>query len=164
MAPPELEGLPVVDAEELYRLAFAEGIRPPKDLTVAEWAALERQLQPWVRFPGPWKNERTPYRVEPMEARVLRDLGPRVVVHATPVGGAGRPDEGERLLPDWEPAVEAVLDMVYRPAETRLLRDARAAGAVAIPGEEMFLTQAVAQLAEFVGRRPEEDDLRRWLP
>lgn len=66
MAELELEAL--VDGANLYRLAFAEGIRPPLDLEVPEWAALERQLQPWVRFPGPWRNERTPYLVEPMRA------------------------------------------------------------------------------------------------
>ena len=38
-----------------------------------------------------------------------------------------------------------VMDIVYNPLETRLLREARQAGCATIPGLEMFLHQAMAQ-------------------
>ncbi len=95
--------------------------------------------------------------------RLLAELRPAAVVHATPVGSHGR-DPDERLVPEWQPLPgTVVLDMVYRPAVTRLLRDAAAAGAVAVPGIEMFLTQARAQVRLFTGHDLPEEELRLFL-
>lgn len=102
-------------------------------------------------------------RLASLSAAVLDELRPAVVVNATPVGGAGR-DPGERLLPGWRPAPgTAVLDMVYQPRRTRLLRDAEEAGAVAIPGREMFLTQAAAQVELFTGNALAEAELQAFV-
>jgi shikimate 5-dehydrogenase len=99
-----------------------------------------------------------------LQAGVLRELQPVVVVHATPVGSKGRADAGDRLLPDWTPESGTfVLDMVYQPSSTPLLQAAAAAGAVAIPGVEMFLTQAQAQVQLFTGERLPEAELRGFL-
>ncbi len=49
-----------------------------------------------------------------------------VLVNATPVGTA--PDIAETPLPDGPFGGHLVYDLVYNPPETRLLRDARAAG------------------------------------
>lgn len=97
-----------------------------------------------------------------LEAAALAALRPRVVVNATPVGGAGGPPGP--LLPDWRPEPGTfVLDMVYRPARTEFLERARAAGAVAVSGLDMFLTQAAEQLRLFVGSRPTEKELELLL-
>jgi shikimate 5-dehydrogenase len=76
---------------------------------------------------------------------------PHVLVHATP--------QGSRALPGALPVDPAalregliVLDAVYRPRETPLLVTARARGAVAIPGSEWFLRQALAQFQMVTGR------------
>jgi shikimate 5-dehydrogenase len=73
-----------------------------------------------------------------------------LLVNATPVG-------------TW-PAVEAspvsggaltgqvVYDLVYNPAETRLLREARAAGCRAIGGLEMLVAQAGRQFEWWTGQ------------
>ena len=53
--------------------------------------------------------------------------------------------------------------MVYKPFRTQLLADAEAAGAIPVPGLEMFLTQAAAQIGLFTGQPPEEEELRRYL-
>jgi shikimate dehydrogenase len=45
-----------------------------------------------------------------------------------------------------------VLDAVAMPVETRLLRQARAAGAVAVPGVRMQLHQAARQFELYTGR------------
>ena len=43
--------------------------RPPEDLTVSKWAAKYRVLsRESSAEAGPWRNERTPYMVEPMDA------------------------------------------------------------------------------------------------
>ena len=51
------------------------------------------------------------------------------------------------------PAVRVVFDTIYNPLETRLIRLAKDAGRIAIPGLEMFVQQAVAQFQIWTGRR-----------
>lgn len=93
----------------------------------------------------------TGVRLASWSDHVLTALAPAVVVHATPLGGLGR-DAEERALPEFRPrAGSHVLDMVYQPRWTRLLRDAAAAGAHAVPGMAMFLAQAQAQVRSFTG-------------
>lgn len=94
---------------------------------------------------------------------VLDELQPTVVVQATPVGSADR-DPEERLVPGWRPRPGAIVhDMVYRPTWTRFLRDAEAAGAVCVPGVEMFLAQARAQVRLFTGRDLSARQLRGFV-
>lgn len=55
-------------AEASFYRAF-ESYRPPEDLTVSQWAAKYRVLsRESSAEAGPWRNERTPYMVEPMDA------------------------------------------------------------------------------------------------
>ncbi len=90
-------------------------------------------------------------------------LEPAVVVNATPIGGLGR-DPEERPLPGWrgKPGV-VVLDMVYQPLLTRFLRDVAAEGATVVPGVEMFLAQACAQVRQFTSAVLEPAELRQFL-
>jgi 3-dehydroquinate dehydratase/shikimate dehydrogenase len=71
-----------------------------------------------------------------------------VVVHATPLGM--HPHVEECYFPDRIPA-DVVLDMVYNPLETLLLRRARAQGKAVIPGLQMFLEQAARQFEVWTG-------------
>jgi len=56
-----------------------------------------------------------------------------------------------------------VLDMVYQPFLTRLLLDAKEAGAQVVPGVEMFVGQAQAQVKLFTGATVEDGTLRTLL-
>jgi shikimate dehydrogenase len=79
-----------------------------------------------------------------------------LVVNATPVGM--QPDVERSPLPDGAlRAGQVVFDLVYRPRETRLLAQARRAGARAIDGLGMFLAQALAQFSIFTGRAGDEE-------
>ncbi|MFO0699275.1 MAG: shikimate dehydrogenase [Nitrospira sp.] len=74
--------------------------------------------------------------------RVLSDS--HVLIHCTPVGMSPKSDTTcvpASLLHSGL----AVMDIVYNPRETQLLKDAKRAGCKTIPGLEMFLNQAVAQ-------------------
>jgi len=73
-----------------------------------------------------------------------------VVVHATPLGMSPRVEEC--YFPDRIPA-DVVLDMVYNPLETLLLRRAREQGKAVIPGIQMFLEQAARQFEAWTGDR-----------
>lgn len=103
--------------------------------------------------------------VAALKDAVLEDSKPRVVVHATPVGGIGAPpDAPRRLLPAWTPDRGCyVLDMNYRPRRTPLLEDVEAAGGIPVSGIEMFLAQAAEQVECFAGEEPDVADLRDYL-
>jgi 3-dehydroquinate dehydratase/shikimate dehydrogenase len=56
-----------------------------------------------------------------------------------------------------------VFDTVYNPQMTRLLKQARHAGAKVVSGTEMFVRQAALQFAEFTGEAPPIDLFRQVL-
>ncbi|MFQ5932904.1 MAG: shikimate dehydrogenase family protein, partial [Nitrospiraceae bacterium] len=56
-----------------------------------------------------------------------------------------------------------VMDIVYNPLETRLLREARQVGCRTIRGIEMFLNQAVAQFELWTGQPAPADVMRGVL-
>ncbi|NYT07933.1 MAG: shikimate dehydrogenase [Methanomicrobiales archaeon] len=74
---------------------------------------------------------------------------PDIVINATPVGM--EPDTHSPLKKSQLKPSMTVFDLVYTPAETPLLRLARAAGCRVIPGTEMFVRQAAAQFRHFTG-------------
>ena len=83
------------------------------------------------------------------------------VVNTTPVGMTkypGMPLPAELLGPAlW------VADIVYFPAETELLRRARALGCTTLAGTGMALFQAVEAFRLFTGVAPDPDTMRRQL-
>jgi 3-dehydroquinate dehydratase/shikimate dehydrogenase len=56
-----------------------------------------------------------------------------------------------------------VFDTVYNPQMTRLLKQARQAGAKIVPGTEMFVRQAAAQFDAFTGKAAPVDVFRQVL-
>lgn len=80
----------------------------------------------------------------------LWHLDAKLLVNGTSIGMHPRVDASpvpaESLRPDM-----AVFDTVYNPAETLLLKHAKAAGAKTIDGVAMFVNQALAQFHLFTG-------------
>ena len=78
-----------------------------------------------------------------------------VIVNATPIGTAGRTDPVQSVVPSgrelFHPG-QIIYDMVYNPIETRLLADARAAGAETVSGIEMLLAQAARSFFIWTGK------------
>jgi shikimate dehydrogenase len=73
-----------------------------------------------------------------------------LVVNATPLSAVGGdPLSGARFGPG-----QVVVDLVYVPAETELLRRARAEGAQAVGGLGMLIHQAAASLRIWTGLEP----------
>lgn len=79
----------------------------------------------------------------------LKKLAFDVIINATPVGMLNTRD---CPLKDEEIQARVVFDMVYDPAETRLLQAARAKGIAVIPGIEMFVQQAARQFEIWTGK------------
>lgn len=72
--------------EKTFKKAF-ENYRPPADLTVSEWAERYRVLsRESSAESGPWRNERTPYMVDIMDAFTDPQVEEITVVASSQVG------------------------------------------------------------------------------
>jgi 3-dehydroquinate dehydratase/shikimate dehydrogenase len=72
-----------------------------------------------------------------------------VMINATPVGMNG---SKQSPLEDKELNTKYVFDLVYTPAETRLIQMARAKNIAVIPGLEMFVQQGARQFEIWAGK------------
>ncbi len=85
----------------------------------------------------------------------------KVLINASAVADPANesPIPGELLPPDL-----LVLDLLYKPRETKLLRDAKAAGAAeAMNGDTMLVNQTAAAFGLWTGREISLDTLRQRL-
>ena len=75
-----------------------------------------------------------------------------VIINATPVGLHPRTKETpiDKKYLSWH---QTVFDIVYRPYQTKLLKEARSAGAKTISGMEMFIAQGLAQIELWSGSK-----------
>ena len=97
-------------------------------------------------------------RARIMKRADLKKMAFDVIINATPVGmGNSR----ETPLQDKEINARYVFDMVYDPAETRLLKLAKERGAQVIPGIEMFVHQAARQFEIWTGKPAPWDEMLR---
>lgn len=76
----------------------------------------------------------------------LRTILPtaQILIHCTPVGMSPKTD-ATCVPASLLHSKLTVMDIVYNPRETVLLKDAKRVGCRVIPGLEMFLNQAAAQ-------------------
>ena len=85
-----------------------------------------------------------------------------VLIHCTPLGM--HPNIHESCVPKHllNPEI-TVMDIVYNPLETQLLREARERGCKVIRGLEMFVNQAVGQFERWTGQPAPIDVMRSVL-
>jgi len=81
-----------------------------------------------------------------------------LLVNATSAGMY--PAVDETPLPGAHLDGQLVYDLVYNPPETRLLREARAAGCATLGGLDMLVAQAVEQFRIWTGRAPDPSVMR----
>ncbi len=83
-----------------------------------------------------------------------------VLMHCSPIGM--HPNEDASLVPaEYLRPELLVFDAVYNPRQTRLLRDASAAGCATVEGLEMFLGQAAVQFELWTGVPAPHEVMRR---
>lgn len=82
-----------------------------------------------------------------------------LLVHATPVGTSPHP--GESVLDGRAIRARILYDLVYNPAETRLMQDAERAGARVIGGMPMLVAQACRQFDIWFDRPAPRDAYAR---
>ena len=77
--------------------------------------------------------------------------GSDILINATSVGM--KPNLDQSLVPpEWLRSDLTVMDIVYNPVETKLAKDAKAAGAKVISGVEMLIYQGAASFEIWTGR------------
>ncbi|MEI8015857.1 MAG: shikimate dehydrogenase [Nitrospira sp.] len=97
---------------------------------------------------------------ESMLRKVLPDT--HVLIHCTPLGMSPKVHQTSVPATLLHPGL-TVMDIVYNPRDTQLLKDAKAAGCRVIPGLEMFLHQAAAQFELWTNQAAPADVMRTVL-
>lgn len=101
------------------------------------------------RFGAEWK---------PLGAALFEGFD--VVINATPLGTAGEQEIETPATAAQLGGTRLAYDLVYNPAETRFLREAREAGCGVIGGLEMLVTQALEQFRLWTGAAAPADVMR----
>jgi 3-dehydroquinate dehydratase/shikimate dehydrogenase len=102
------------------------------------------------RTPGPAQTLARQAKAKAINRSMLKKLQFDVLINATPVGMEGNRDP----LPVSEQEFQAkyFFDMVYNPAETKMVRLARTKGMHVILGSEMFVQQGARQFEIWTGK------------
>ena len=94
----------------------------------------------------------------------LRKLEFDVIINATPVGMSELPQKaGESPLNEKELNARYLMEMVYSPAETKLVKMARAKGIHIISGVEMFVHQGARQFEIWTGKPAPFEEMFRTV-
>lgn len=107
-----------------------------------------------------------PGKVVAAKLEKLCDSCCEVFINCTPIGM--HPNVDDTPIPSasatksWGEKT-VVFDTIYNPLETRLLREAKAAGCTTIPGTEMFVRQAAAQFEGWTSQSAPTDLFRKVL-
>ena len=80
-----------------------------------------------------------------------RPLQTDILVNATPLGTKGEREHDAIATAEELGSVKLVYDLVYNPSETRLLSEAKAAGAKTLGGLEMLIAQGARQFEIWTG-------------
>ena len=96
---------------------------------------------------------------EVVPRRALRTEYFDAILNATPLGMY--PHDGISPLAPGELHCRIVMDLIYRPQRTQLLKIAAKKGIATVSGVEMFLAQGIAQWEVWTGRRAPEAAMRR---
>jgi shikimate dehydrogenase len=131
-----IERLTILGIEETERRRLADDLRTKTSLTVEDSGMSDATLR-----------------------AAMKDAN--IVLHCTPLGMS--PNVEQTCVPAGllHPGL-TVMDIVYNPLETRLLREAKLAGCTTIRGLEMFLNQAAAQF-ELWTQQPAPSDVMRQV-
>jgi len=120
----------------------------------------ERGAEVWIlnRSAAPAQKLARQAKARTIKRADLRKVSFDVILNATPVGMGNNRD---CPLKENEIQARIVFDMVYDPAETRLLQIARAKGFEVVPGIEMFVHQAARQFEIWSGKPAPTDEMLR---
>jgi len=100
--------------------------------------------------------------IDPLPVDPSREMVPDIVVNATSVGMHQHSDETSLDKEHLKQGM-LVMDLVYCPLKTRLLREAEEKSCRMIDGLEMLACQGAAQLEIWTGCRPDASEIKQDL-
>jgi 3-dehydroquinate dehydratase/shikimate dehydrogenase len=131
----------------------------------AVFALRERNAQVFIinRSSGPAERLARQAKAKYVQRSALKKLAPfDVIINATPLGMAEMPAKSpEAPLSEKELNTKYLMEMVYTPAETRLVKMARAKGIHIISGVEMFVHQGARQFEIWTGKPAPVEEMYR---
>lgn len=111
------------------------------------------------RTAGPAQRLAKQARAKAINRTMLKKMEFDVIINATPVGMSNNRDP--LPISEQEFKTRYFFDMVYTPAETRMIKIARAKGIHVIPGSEMFVQQGARQFETWSGKPAPIMDMQR---
>ena len=111
------------------------------------------------RTPGPAQTLARQARAKAINKAQLKKLEFEVIINATPVGMEGNRDP--LPLAENEFKAKYFFEMIYTPAETRMVKIARSRGMYVIPGSEMFVQQGARQFEIWSGKPAPVQEMQR---
>jgi 3-dehydroquinate dehydratase/shikimate dehydrogenase len=111
------------------------------------------------RTPAPAQNLAKQARAKAINRTQLKKMEFEVIINATPVGMEGNRDP--LLLSEQELKTKFFFEMVYTPAETKMVKMARARGIHVILGAEMFVQQGARQFEIWTGKPAPLTEMQR---
>ncbi|HLJ86435.1 MAG TPA: shikimate dehydrogenase [Candidatus Angelobacter sp.] len=111
------------------------------------------------RTPGPAQSLAKQAHAKAINKTQLKKLAFDLIINATPVGI----ENNREPLPIAEEDFKAkyFFEMVYNPAETRMVKLARSKGIHVIPGAEMFVQQGARQFEIWTGKPAPTQEMQR---
>jgi 3-dehydroquinate dehydratase/shikimate dehydrogenase len=111
------------------------------------------------RTPGPAQNLAKKARAKAINKLQLRKMAFDVIINATPVGMEGNRDPMPITEEDFK--AKYFFEMVYTPAETKMVKIARSRGLQVILGSEMFVQQGARQFEIWTGKPAPVQEMQR---
>jgi 3-dehydroquinate dehydratase/shikimate dehydrogenase len=111
------------------------------------------------RTPGPAQNLAKKARAKAINKLQLRKMAFDVIINATPVGMEGNRDPMPIAEEDFK--AKYFFEMVYTPAETKMVKIARSRGLQVILGSEMFVQQGARQFEIWTGKPAPVQEMQR---
>ncbi|MEO8574643.1 MAG: shikimate dehydrogenase [Pyrinomonadaceae bacterium] len=87
-------------------------------------------------------------------------LSTDILVNATPLGTTGEHEQKSIASANELAGLQLVYDLVYNPAETKLIKEARAAGVKTLGGLDMLIAQGARQFEIWTGGVAPVDEMR----
>jgi shikimate dehydrogenase len=136
-------------------------VRALLDAGCRELIVLNRSLERALNLSKQHNNK---LKVRPLNEESLKEALSRatLVVNTTPVGMY--PNVDDSIIPKALLRSDLIVyDLVYRPPQTKLLKEAKEVGATTIPGYKMLLEQAAESFRIWTGLEPPKEAMLKAL-
>ncbi|MBE6488241.1 MAG: shikimate dehydrogenase [Methanosphaera stadtmanae] len=100
------------------------------------------------------------HRIKDVES-IIEDMD--IIINTTPIGMYPNTDVNPPIITDKISQKHTVMDIIYNPMETTLLKQAKENGATVIPGTHMLINQAVTAFELFTDKEPSYESLEEAL-